>query len=230
VISPLRIFIGYDSREPISYHVLAHSIIARASIPVSISPVIRSQLGGAYTRARGPTETTEFSLTRFLVPYLSGFEGISIFMDSDMLCLADIAELLEEVDAQPDKSVLVCKHDYEPRSDTKFMGQGQTKYPRKNWSSLMVFRNQHFGPRRLTPEYVNEATGLELHRFAWVAEDKLGELPLEWNWLVGEYQHHNAAKLLHYTLGGPWFGDTKNCDHSNEWLKERAAMTWAAHG
>src|SRR6266850_2140939 len=129
-MQPLRIFIGYDSREPVAYHVCAHSILARASAPVMIAPLIQPVLRASllYTRARGPTEATEFSMTRFLVPYLSGYEGISLFMDSDMLCLADIFDLLEAGLADL-RAVAVCQHDYTPKGSVKMDGQQQTTYP-----------------------------------------------------------------------------------------------------
>ena len=222
----LRVFIGYDPRESVAYHVLAHSILRRASIPVSVAPVMLSQLHGVYTRERGPTESTEFSLSRFLVPALSGFEGWSLFMDCDMLCRADIAALAAEIGRNADKAVLVCQHDYVPKSARKFLNQVQTKYPRKNWSSLMLFNNARC--RALTPDYVNRATGLELHRFAWLQEERLiGALPLEWNWLVDEYEPKADANIVHYTLGGPWFPDYKDCDYADEWREELKAMTHA---
>jgi hypothetical protein len=205
----LRVFIGYDPREAVAYHVLAHSILRRASIPVSVAPVMLSQLQGLYTRARGPTESTEFSLSRFLVPALSGYEGWSLFMDCDMLCRTDIAALAAESGRHGDKAVLVCQHDYVPKSERKFLNQLQTRYPRKNWSSLMLFNNALC--RALTPDYINRASGLELHRFAWLQDDGLiGSLPLEWNWLVDEYQANADARIVHYTLGGPWFPDYKD--------------------
>ena len=222
----LQVFIGYDPNETVAYHTLAHSILRRASIPVSVAPLMQSQLKGVYTRPRGPTESTEFSLTRFLVPHLSGYRGWSLFMDCDMLCRADIAELAAYIGRASDKAVLVCKHDYVPRTERKFLDQVQTKYPRKNWSSLMLFNNERC--RVLTPDYVNSASGLELHRFAWTEDARIGELPLEWNWLVGEYAHNPAAKIVHYTLGGPYFDDTRGCDYAEEWFAERGALTHAA--
>jgi len=218
----LNVYIGYDPNESVAFYTLAHSILRRASIPVAIAPLMRSQLRGVYTRDRGPTESTEFSLTRFLVPYLSGYSGWSVFMDCDMLCLADIAELAAQIDRQPDKAVLVCKHDYVPRTERKFLGQVQTKYPRKNWSSLMVFNNARC--RALTPAYVNSAAGLELHRFGWIDDASIGEIPLEWNWLVGEYAPSASAKIVHYTLGGPYFDDYRDCDYAAEWLAEFESM------
>jgi hypothetical protein len=222
----LQVYIGYDPQEAVAYHTLAHSILRRASIPVSIAPLMRTQLGGLYRRARGPTESTEFSLTRFLVPALSGFAGWSLFMDCDMLCRADIAELAAYIDRFPDKAVLVCPHDYVPKTERKFLDQVQTKYPRKNWSSLMLFNNARC--TRLGTDYVNSASGLELHRFAWIDDASIGYLPLEWNWLVGEYDYNAAAKIAHFTLGGPYFDAYRDCDYAAEWFAELQAMSYAA--
>ena len=221
----LRIFIGYDTKEPAALHVLMHSILSRASIPVSITPIVQSQLrvSGIYTRPRGATESTEFSMTRFLVPYLSDYHGHSLFLDCDMLCLVDIAKIMDHVTTNG-QDVWVCQHDYTPKDTVKFLGQPQTAYPRKNWSSVMLFNCNNQACRRLTPEYVNSATGLELHRFNWCENDRIGSLPLEWNHLVGEYEPAANAKILHYTLGGPWFPDYTNSDHAKEWFAERDAM------
>jgi hypothetical protein len=229
---PLKVFIGYDSKEPIAYHVLSHSIMRRASRPVSITPLSLDNLKGIYTRERGATEATEFSISRFLVPYLCNYSGDAVFMDSDMLCLTDINRLWEHIyPGQSDykrgkypanHSVLVCQHDYVPKDQVKFLGQQQTVYPRKNWSSFMVFSNERC--RALTPEYVNTATGLELHRFLWTEDKMVQSLPLEWNWLVGEYPDNPQAQILHYTLGGPWFPGYRNCDRSQDWYKEYADM------
>lgn len=234
----LAVYIGYDSKEPSAFHVLSHSILTRTSSPVSITALRQDTLreAGIYTRERGPTESTEFSITRFLVPYLSGFTGHSVFLDSDMLCRVDITDLWEQIARQfecrseyhwperarpPYKAVLVCQHDYTPSETTKFLGNVQTAYPRKNWSSMMVFDNASC--KALTPEYVNTASGLELHRFMWLKDDQIGTLPLAWNWLVTEYPYYSKAKIAHFTLGGPWFSDYSNCDYSEEWFAERDA-------
>src|SRR5262249_13916478 len=137
----LQVFIGFDPKESVAYHVLAHSILRQASVPVSVAPVMRSQLTGLYTRPRGATESTEFSLTRFLVPALSGFQGWSLYLDCDMLFRADIAGLFAAAEGAAERSVLVCKHDYTPNPARKFLNQVQTAYPRKNWSSVMLFNN-----------------------------------------------------------------------------------------
>jgi len=197
----LRIFVGYDSRETLAYHVLVHSILRHTKVPVSITPLKLDQLA-MYSRPRGSTEATEFSMTRFLVPYLCEFEGQAIFMDCDMLARADLTELWAKAFTQPDKAVFVCKHDYVPKDAVKMDGQQQTAYPRKNWSSLIVFNAAKC--RALTPEYVNAASGLQLHRFQWISDDGSVRSDSSGNWLVGEYPPNRAAKLLHYTLGGPW--------------------------
>jgi len=222
----LSIYIGYDPRESVAFYTLAHSILRRSSVPVSVAPLAQSQLKGIYRRSRGPTESTEFSLTRFLVPHLSAYSGWSIYMDCDMLCRTDISGLMGEMERQRDKAVLVCQHDYVPRSERKFLDQVQTKYPRKNWSSLMVFNNARC--RALSPDYVNSASGLELHRFGWIEDGLIGELALEWNWLVGEYRRNGAARIVHFTLGGPYFGEYRNCDYAEEWFAELESMRQCA--
>jgi hypothetical protein len=113
-----------------------------------------------------------------------------------------------------------------PKTDRKFLDQVQTKYKRKNWSSLMLFNNARC--RALTPDYVNTASGLELHRFAWIDDAAIGELPLEWNWLVGEYAHNPAAKIVHFTIGGPYFAAYRDCDYAGEWFAEFESMRQCA--
>lgn len=226
----LTIYIGHDSREPAAAAVLAHSILTRASAPVYFMPLTRKAVERIYTRPRGPLEATEFSMTRFLVPYLSGYQGWSLFIDCDMLCQADIWELMLYPLANPGKAVYVCQHDYVPKESTKMQGQTQTAYPRKNWSSLMLFDNAKC--QALTPEYVNIATGLQLHRFHWLRDgdrddselERIGSIPIEWNWLIGEYPPNAEAKNLHYTDGGPWFPETADCDHAYQWRAELGQM------
>lgn len=222
----LSIYIGYDPRESVAFHTLAHSILRRSSVPISISPLVQGHLKHLYRRPRGPTESTEFSLTRFLVPALSGYRGWSVFMDCDMLCRVDIAALEKEIESRAEKAVLVCKHDYVPKTERKFLDQVQTKYARKNWSSLMIFNNERC--RSLGVEYVNSASGLELHRFAWIEDGAIGELPLEWNWLVGEYPRNPGAKIVHFTIGGPYFDAYRNCDYAEEWFAEFESMRQCA--
>ena len=210
----LKIFIGYDQNEVAAYHTLCHSIISRSSKPVSITPLKLSQL--PMTRERDPKQSTEFSFSRFLVPYLCNYEGYALFLDCDMLCQTDIAEVFKFMDVWD--SVAVVKHDYKPSTERKFLDQVQTKYAKKNWSSVMVFNNSKC--RKLTPEYVNNATGLELHQFHWTDEEAVVELPKEWNHLVGEYEPNPDAKIVHFTLGGPYFTEWENCEYAHEWFNE----------
>lgn len=214
----IRIFIGYDSHEVVAYHTLCQSILMHSSCPVQFTPLNLPNLNGIFKRERNPLQSTEFSFSRFLVPYLSQYEGWSIFLDCDMLAKADFAELLSLKDDS--KAVMVCKHDYIPQEEVKFLGQVQTKYEKKNWSSVMLFNNKKCGA--LTPEYVNTATGLQLHQFKWLESDELiGSLPLEWNWLVGEYEKNDAAKLYHFTIGGPYFNEYKDIVHADDWFRIR---------
>lgn len=217
----IRVFIGYDPREAVAFSVLAHSIYLRASAPVSVAPLMLSELRGVFTRERHPLQSTDFAFSRFLVPYLSGFEGWSIFMDCDMLVLDDIAKLHE---LREDRyAVKVVKHDHKPREAVKFLGQAQTEYPKKNWSSVMLFNNARC--RALTPDYVNRASGLELHQFKWLESDALiGGLPHRWNHLVGYDAPNPDVSLVHYTLGGPYFDEYRDCEYSEEWRAELARM------
>ena len=223
----IRVFIGYDPREAVAYSVLAYSIQDRASQPVSIAPLMLSQLRGVLTRDRHPLQSTDFSFSRFLTPYLSGYSGWSVFMDCDMLMLADIGELWKLRDER--YAVLVVKHDHVPRETVKFLGEPQSKYEKKNWSSVMLFNNARC--RSLTPEYVSSASGLELHQFKWLENDGLiGALPDRWNHLVGYNPPRPDAALVHYTLGGPYFDDYRDCEYAKEWFAERDAMLRVATG
>lgn len=217
----INLYIGYDPREAVAYSVLAHSINARATQPVTIAPLMLSQLKGVLTRERHPLQSTDFSFSRFLTPYLSGFSGWSLFMDCDMLVLEDIAELWALRDER--YAVMVVKHEHVPKETTKFLGEPQTKYEKKNWSSVMLFNNAKC--KALTPDYVNTASGLELHQFKWLKDDALiGALPERWNHLVDYNPPRPDAALVHYTLGGPYFADYADCEYAAEWRRERDAM------
>ncbi len=220
----IPVFIGYDSREVVAFNVLAHSIQARSSTPVAIAPIMLAQLQGTFARERHSLQSTDFSFSRFLTPYLSGFQGFSIFMDCDMLMLDDIAPLWALRDDR--YAVQVIKHDHRPRESTKFLGEPQTAYEKKNWSSVMLFNNERCAG--LTPEYVNRASGLELHQFKWVGGDHLiGALPKKWNHLVGYDAPSSDVSLVHYTLGGPYFQEYADCEYADEWRVERDAMLYA---
>jgi hypothetical protein len=219
----IRIFIGYDPRESAAFNVLHHSILRRATQPVAIVPVALSQLGGLMWRQRDPLQSTDFSFSRFLVPHLSDHRGWSLFIDCDMLVLDDIARLWALRDDR--HAVQVVKHDHSPAEDTKFLGAVQTRYEKKNWSSVMLFNNARC--RALTPEYVNTAGGLDLHQFKWLDDPALiGDLPRHWGHLV-DYDPPvpvSRLSLLHYTRGGPWFEDCRGCGYAAEWVAERDVM------
>ncbi len=217
----IRVFIGYDSREAVSFSVLAHSIHTRASRPVSITPLVLEQLKGVFDRPRDALQSTDFSFSRFLVPYLSGYEGWSIFTDCDVIVRDDIAELWAMRD---DRYAVMCvHHEYVPTETDKFLGAVQTKYDKKNWSSVMLFNNARC--KALTPEYAESASGLELHQFKWLDGDHLiGELPGKWNHLVGVDEPDPDAALVHYTIGGPYFSEYDGCEFSDEWREERDRM------
>ena len=219
----IRVFIGYDTQEAAAFSVLAHSIHARASEPVEIAPVMLSQLKGVYTRPPHPLQSTDFSFSRFLVPYLCGYEGFAIFMDCDMVMLDDVARLWALKDDR--YAVQVVQHRHVPKESIKFLEHAQTKYEKKNWSSVMLFNNRRC--KALTPDYVNTATGLELHQFKWLGDDGLiGELPKRWNHLVDYDPALPLAELslVHYTTGGPYFADYKGCGYADVWLTERDRM------
>ena len=221
----IRVFIGYDSRETVAYGVLAHSITRRASRPVTIAPVKLEQLEHVFRRDRNPLQSTEFSFSRFLVPYLCGYEGWAVFMDCDMLVMDDIANLWNLRDER--FAVQVVKHEHVPREDVKFLGAVQTKYAKKNWSSVMLLNCARC--KALTPDYVNRASGLELHQFKWLGDDALiGELPHRWNHLVGYDAPSDGVSLAHYTIGGPWFDEYKGCEYSAQWEAEKALMLSAS--
>jgi hypothetical protein len=210
----INIFIGYDSKEKIAYHVLSESILRNSTKPVSIIPIYLPNIKDDFLRERNSLSSTEFSFSRFIIPHLMNYQGWALFMDCDMLMKADVEELWRLRD---DKyAVQVSKHDYVPRTETKFLGHIQTAYPKKNWSSFMLMNCKKCA--RLTPDYVNKASGLELHQFKWLENEELiGSLPLEWNWLVGEYPYKEEVKNIHYTEGGPYFENYSDCDYSSDW-------------
>ena len=218
-MDPIDVYIGWDSREPIAAEVCRYSLLKHASIPVNVHYLKRNELieQGLYTRDTDPLSSTEFTFTRFLVPTLQNYEGTAIFMDSDMIWLTDIAELLAEVD--PTKAVTCVHHDYTPPEGVKMDGQQQLHYPRKNWSSMVVWNCGHKENRKVTVKEVNNWSGAELHRFMWLDDKHIGKISPEWNWLVGWYREgrDGEPKILHYTEGGPWFNNYRNCEYADTW-------------
>jgi hypothetical protein len=210
----LDVFIGYDRQEIVAYHVLCQSIVERSAHPVRFTAVNLASLRPIFHRDATSQQSTEFSFSRFLTPYLSSYAGWSLFMDCDMLVRADIGELFDLADER--YAVMVCQHDYTPRDEIKFLERTQSRYAKKNWSSVMLLNNARC--RALTPDYVQGATGLDLHQFKWLpSEDEIGSLPLEWNWLVGEYDFNPQARVAHFTRGGPYLPGYEACDYADEW-------------
>ena len=213
--SPIRVFIGYDRHETAACTALTHSIQERASRPVSITQINLAQLSDIYHRPVESLASTEFSFSRFLVPYLCDYQGWAIFMDCDMLCRTDIAELWDTRD--PNYAVQVVKHDHKPANTVKFNDNVQTRYAKKNWSSVMLMNCSEC--TNLSLDYVNSASGLELHQFKWLADDsRIGELPHGWNHLVDYDLYSVEANLVHFTEGGPYFSQYRHVDYADEWF------------
>ena len=224
-IKPLKIFIGWDSREEIAYQVARQSILDTTSVPVEIIPLKQKTLRkkDMYWRDEDKLASTEFTFTRFLLPELTEFDGWALFIDCDFVALEDVANLFAQAN---DKYAVMCaQHDYTPKEGTKMDGQVQTVYPRKNWSSMMLVNCGHPSNKKLTKELVNTETisGAYLHRFSWLLDNEVGKLSHEWNWLVGWYKEpkDGKPKFLHYTEGGPWFEKYENCEYNYEYYKAK---------
>jgi hypothetical protein len=218
----LQVFVGWDPREDIAWEVCKHSILSRTNPrQVQVTPLVQSDLRaqGLYTRPIDTLAATEFSLTRFLTPHLAGQQGYAVFVDCDFLFLADIQGVLKDID--PSKAISVVQHDYRPQSGMKMDGAIQYPYPRKNWSSFIVFNCAHPAVQALTPDVINKATPAFLHRFEWVKDQDIGSLDKGWNYLEGWYpaNYHNL-KAIHFTAGGPWFEKKSDCDFADLWLTE----------
>jgi hypothetical protein len=214
----INIFIGYDPREAIAYHVCANSIIRHSSKPVAITPLALKNMQDY--EEKHTDGSNQFIYSRFLVPHLMGYKGWAIFMDGDMLLREDIERLWELRDET--KAVQVVKHDYETKMTEKYLGSKNENYPRKNWSSVILWNCGHPANAAVTPEFVQNATGAQVHRFTWLTDDLIGELPPEWNWLDVEYEWNPLAKLVHYTLGTPCFHEfATQGTFSDEWHRER---------
>lgn len=242
----MHIWVGYDKREAEAFSVACSSARLHLNLPVPIHGLVLEDLiqRGLYTRKTElrPTAadkpqmwdvisdapmSTEFAISRFLVPYLSNFAGWSLFMDCDMLIRGNVMRMFEEVDHT--KAVYCVKHAYEPQNEVKMDGQVQTRYARKNWSSVMLFNNAHPANKRLMPDYVNSLPGRNLHRFCWLIDEEIGELDPKWNHLVG----HSTCpdpKIVHFTEGGPWMDGYEDVPFADEWraARNRWACRWAA--
>jgi hypothetical protein len=240
---PWSIFIGYDPRESDAFAVARESIKRHLNVPVPIYGLVLNDLrkAGLYWREteKRPSAadkpvlwdvvsdapmSTEFSISRFLVPYLAG-SGLALFVDADVMARADLHELFHRAEYTDDKAVWCVKHKIEQAAGVKMDGQPQTAYGRKNWSSVVLWNCDHPGTKRLTLEYVNTATGRDLHQFKFLDDDAIGEIGPEWNHLVGEYLPNPKAKLVHHTLGVPTMAGYESCEFADEWREYRDS--WA---
>ena len=219
-MSNFNIYIGYDTREDIAYQVSKFSILQRSK-NVSVIPLKLDDLKekGLYWRGEDKLGSTEFTFSRFLVPELNDYKGWALFCDCDIIFLEDINNLFNLKD---DKYAVMCvQHDYTPKEETKMDGKQQTLYPRKNWSSLVLWNCGHPSNLKISKELINdpETTGKYLHRFSWLKDEEIGAIPHYWNWLVGWYKEPNDGnpKAIHYTEGGPWFENYRDCDYHQNW-------------
>lgn len=223
--SVLKVFVGYDSREDIAWQVCRCSLLRLAKHPIEVHAIRQKTLRdrGIYTRPNDVKASTEFSLTRFLTPYLADYDGWSVFVDCDTLFTTDVAELLPELDNT--KAIYVVKHEYTPHNAIKMDGKTQHIYPRKNWSSFVVFNGAHPNVKTLTPDVVNTSSPIDLHRFTWTPDDTIGALSSEWNFLVGDYPAPaKTPKMIHYTNGGPWFDAWQDVDFADLWIAEERML------
>ena len=222
-IEKLFFYIGYDSKEDIAYRVCKQSITNTASKKINIKSLKLYELVAKnfYTRAVDPLASTEFTYSRFLVPALMNYRGWAIFCDCDFLFFEDIFLLL---DTLKDNKALYCvKHEYAPKEKHKMDGQQQTIYPRKNWSSLIIYNCEHPSNKKLTIDLVNSESGSYLHQFRWLKDEEIGSIDERWNWLEGWTSIHNSNSpyAVHFTRGGPWFNEWQDVEFSKEWINER---------
>lgn len=223
----IQVFAGFDDREAIGYHTFCASVIHYASEPVSISPLSLRSLHKVY--AGGQRDgTNAFIYSRFLIPYLCGFQGFAIFVDgADMIVKDDIAKLWALRD--PFKAVQVVKHDYKTKHPRKYVGTAMEAknddYPKKNWSSVMIINCAHYAWRNMTPDKVEQSPGYYLHRFEFIEDRFIGELPKEWNWLADEYGDNPDAKLCHWTCGIPAFSAYAETPMAEDWRSHHKLVT-----
>lgn len=221
----IQIYTGFDPREEAGSHVFNSSVIEHASEPVSICHLHLGGLSKVYGRGQRDGSNA-FIYTRFLIPFLQGYEGFALFVDgADMMCRGDIAELWAMRD--PFKAVQVVKHDYKTAHPRKYIGTKMEarndNYPRKNWSSVMIINCAHYNWRGMTPDSVEKMMGTELHRFSFIEDRFIGSLPVEWNWL-DEFGPNDKAKLIHWTTGTPAFTNYHNAPHADEFRAQLAKV------
>jgi lipopolysaccharide biosynthesis glycosyltransferase len=220
LIDSIKMVIGFDQREAVAYHAFCQSIIERSSLPISFLPLAINTLKDY--KETHTDKSNDFIYSRFLTPFLLKFDGWAIFADGDMICQTDIKELWDLKDTS--KALLVVKHEYETKAHQKYLGNINENYPRKNWSSVILWNCEHPKHKILTPDFIANQTGKYLHRFSWLDDEDIGELPIEWNWLAIEYPENRKANLIHYTLGTPCFKDYKNSEMSDIWHDNQKRM------
>jgi len=216
-------FIGYDPKEDIAYRVCKQSLLTRSTIKIKAFALKQFELRsiGFYKRENDPLASTEFTYTRFLIPALMNYKGWAVFCDCDILFLADIKNLFSNL--SNDKAIYCVKHDYTPKEKHKMDGRQQTVYPRKNWSSFVIFNCSHPANKKLTIDLANKETGSYLHQFKWLKDNQIGDLDERWNWLEGWTSKHNSKKpfAVHYTRGGPWFNEWEDVEYADLWNDEK---------
>jgi len=232
----LDVFIGWDPREDEVADVARYSIERHApadDVRIEYIKMDEMREKGLYDRPMEKRDghlwdviseapmSTEFAITRFLTPLLAKTDW-AVFCDCDFLWRADITELLDLAD--PAYAVMCVKHKHNPSEDVKMDNQVQLRYQRKNWSSMMLWNKNHPANKKLTVELINTVPGRDLHRFCWLEDHEIGELPTAWNWLEGTSDPSIDPKVVHYTRGGPWFANWQDVAHADLWLKERDAM------
>ena len=211
----INVVVGFDQKEAIAFHTFTQSVIEKSSLPVTFTPLAVNTLKDY--KEEHTDGSNAFIYSRFLTPYLNDFKGWAIFADGDMICQADIKELWDLRDES--KALLVVKHNYKTKASQKYLGNINENYPRKNWSSVVLWNCSHPSHKILTPDFIAKQTGKYLHRFSWLNDNDIGELPMEWNWLAIEYPINIKAKLIHFTLGTPCFMNYRNTEMANYWLE-----------
>lgn len=203
----IPVFLGFDLREAVAFHVCCQSILDTARYPdqIQFHAVTGDRRDGS----------NAFTFARFEVPYRCGFKGWAIFLDGDMIVRSDIAELWEMRQAYV--GVCVVKHHYQTKHPTKYTGAPNLNYERKNWGSVALWNCSYFPNRVLTPDYIARADAMFLRQFRWLKDEQIGELPAEWNRLVLEDELTPDDKLRHFTIGSPCFSEYADCDGSDEW-------------
>lgn len=222
----LKIYIGWDSRENIAYEVCKSSILRRSSIEVEIIPIKQQELrdAGIYTRGIDNLGSTEFTFSRFFIPYLNNYSGKAVFCDCDFLWDCDAKEILDLFDNK--FAVQVAKHDYNPTEITKGTG-AQYLYPKKNWSSMILWNCEHPANIALSPQILNQAAGSTLHQFKWLPEELVGEINHQYNWLEGWYREpkDGTPKIIHYTRGNVYFKNHQDVEYADIWKEEYKHMS-----